>query len=82
MPHYLASDLDLHCLLRPVCPNTSGYYGTLKVNIEFHNITRHHCNMTESIASTVCKTAPFSKVLSVRIFLLNTVYIKTLDQCA
>ena len=22
-----ASDLGLHCLLRPVCPNTKGYYG-------------------------------------------------------
>ena len=22
MPHYVASDLGLHCLLTPVCPNT------------------------------------------------------------
>ena len=22
MPHSVASDLGLHCLLRPVCPNT------------------------------------------------------------
>ena len=22
-----ASDLGLHCLLRPVCPNMKGYYG-------------------------------------------------------
>ena len=33
MPHFAASDLGLHCLLRPVCPNTSGYYG-IKYYIE------------------------------------------------
>ena len=27
MPHIVASDLGLHCLLRPVSPNTQGYYG-------------------------------------------------------
>ena len=27
MPHSAASDLGLHCLQRPVCPNSSGYYG-------------------------------------------------------
>ena len=26
MPHSVASHLDLHCLLRPVCPNTYGKY--------------------------------------------------------
>ena len=26
--HSVASDLGLHCLQRPVCHNTSGYYGT------------------------------------------------------
>ena len=25
-PHSVASDLGLNCLLRPLCPNTSGYY--------------------------------------------------------
>ena len=25
--HSVATDLDLHCLLRPVCPNTQGKYG-------------------------------------------------------
>ena len=24
-PHSVASDLGLHCLLRPFCPNTKGY---------------------------------------------------------
>ena len=27
MPHYVASHLGLHNLLRPVCPNTYGKYG-------------------------------------------------------
>ena len=27
MPHYAASDQGLHCLLRPVCPITSGKFG-------------------------------------------------------
>ena len=27
MPHSSVSDLDLHCLQRPICPNTLGYYG-------------------------------------------------------
>ena len=25
-----ASDLGLHCLLRPICPNTWGYYSNYK----------------------------------------------------
>ena len=29
MSHSAGSDLGLQCLLRPVCPNTSGYYGNL-----------------------------------------------------
>ena len=29
MLHSVVSDLDLHCLLRPVCPNIKGYYGNL-----------------------------------------------------
>ena len=27
MPLFVASDLGLHCLLRPVCPNIKGNYG-------------------------------------------------------
>ena len=27
MPHSVASDLGLHCLPRPICPDTWGYYG-------------------------------------------------------
>ena len=30
MPHSVASDLGLHCLQRPFCPNTYSYYGSLK----------------------------------------------------
>ena len=26
-PHFVASHLGLHCLLRPICPNTYGKYG-------------------------------------------------------
>ena len=29
MPHSVASDLGLHCLLRPVFPTTSSKYSTL-----------------------------------------------------
>ena len=28
MPQNAASDQSLHCLQRPICPNTLGYYGT------------------------------------------------------
>ena len=28
MPHSAASDLGLHYLQRPICPNNSGYYST------------------------------------------------------
>ena len=28
MPHSVASDLGLHCLLRPVCPNTKDKYNS------------------------------------------------------
>ena len=34
-PHSAASDQGLHCLLRPVCPNTLDKYGT-----EFESCTR------------------------------------------
>ena len=32
MPHSAASVLGLHCLLRPVCPNTYGKYDTVQVH--------------------------------------------------
>ena len=36
MPHSAASDLCLHCLLMPVCPNTKkGYYSTLSTKASF-----------------------------------------------
>ena len=28
MPHSVASDQGLHCLLKPICPNISGKQGT------------------------------------------------------
>ena len=28
MPHYAASDLDLHCFQSLICASTWGYYGT------------------------------------------------------
>ena len=33
-PHSVASDLGLHCLLRPVCPYFEGYYSSKKVSLE------------------------------------------------
>ena len=29
-----ASDLGLHCLLRPVCPSTQGMYGIVQISQE------------------------------------------------
>ena len=29
MPYLVLSDLGIHSLLMPVCPNTEGYYGSL-----------------------------------------------------
>ena len=31
MPHSVASDLGLHCVLRSVCPNILGYIGSFAV---------------------------------------------------
>ena len=31
MPHFVASDLGLHCLPRPICPNTLSECGSLFV---------------------------------------------------
>ena len=33
MPHFVASDLGLHCLLRPLCLNTYGRYGIFSETI-------------------------------------------------
>ena len=32
-PHSVASHLSLHCLIRPVCPNTYGEYGIIAVQL-------------------------------------------------
>ena len=34
MPHTLASDLGLHCLLKPVCPNIYSYYSIISPDKE------------------------------------------------
>ena len=34
MPHFAASDLGQHCLLRPVCPNTKVYLGNKSTNLQ------------------------------------------------
>ena len=31
MPHSVVSDLGLHCLLRPACPNALGYYVRFRI---------------------------------------------------
>ena len=33
MPHSAASDLGLHCLQRPICPNTQGNFGKSCANL-------------------------------------------------
>ena len=30
MPHSATSDLGLHCLQRPICPNSQGHYSILQ----------------------------------------------------
>ena len=39
MPHFAASDLGLHCLLSPVCPNIYGYYSIVT---EYLNVETKH----------------------------------------
>ena len=36
MPHSVASYLGLHCLQRPICPNTQGYHGKYCVSVTPH----------------------------------------------
>ena len=39
--HSAASDLGLHCLQRPICPNTLGYYGIqLMASHPYKNLTK------------------------------------------
>ena len=35
MLHVAASDLGLHCLQRPICPNTWGYYSIVNCLMRF-----------------------------------------------
>ena len=51
----MASNLGLHCFLRPVCPNTKGYYGKLQIRCFLYCIDIFLClheNMHE-IQSTL-----------------------------
>ena len=53
MPHSVASDLGLHCLLRSVCPTTKDKYGDLDsllillFLIPKHMLFTNHCNLKE-----------------------------------
>ena len=42
MPHSATSDLRLHCLQRPICPNTYGYYGITKSYEKFIQLIGHY----------------------------------------
>ena len=50
MPYSLASDQDLHCLQRPICPSNLGCYGTCTYFIrscsQINNLTRSPCLFT------------------------------------
>ena len=41
-PHSVASHLGLNCLLRPVCPNTYGKYGTYASEAEVPGNSRQN----------------------------------------
>ena len=36
MPHYAASDLGLHCLQRPICPNTQHFVFSDRPDVKFY----------------------------------------------
>ena len=49
MLHYTASDLGLHCLLRPVCPNAKSRYGTLSYNKALGPVVQSVVSLTSSL---------------------------------
>ena len=42
MPHFAASDLNLHCLLRSVCPKTWCYYSKYKRDSTLHLVMHYN----------------------------------------
>ena len=59
MPHSVASDLGLHCLLRPVYPNTKARYGNiLEWGFELLRLSRKH--FIEIIIAMFCGHAYIS----------------------
>ena len=49
MLHDAASDLSLHCLLRPVCPNTKSRYCTLSYNKAQGPVVQSVVSLTSSL---------------------------------
>ena len=45
MPHSVASDLGLHCLLMLVCSNTLGYYGKKHIWLPCWLEMAGHCDL-------------------------------------
>ena len=56
----MASDLSVHCLLRPACPNTEGYYSTVSKNLEKKKQTKKqqqkNKNNNNKKQLEICKT--------------------------
>ena len=57
IPHFVASDLGLHCLLRPVCHNTLGKHGKIckKINKAVGNYACIHWKHVISFAEMIEK---------------------------
>ena len=53
------SDLGLHYLLRPICPNISNYYGS--INLHGHNKTSEHSILQVVLRNKTVKNRPDSK---------------------
>ena len=57
MPHSVASNLDLHCMQKPIYPNTSGYYGTIIY-------ASHKCPaMSNTLCDTFCLNLFYAFIL-------------------
>ena len=48
-PRSAASHMGLHCLLRPVCPNTYGKYDMSETNLILHEKIRLKLRMKQSM---------------------------------
>ena len=61
MPHNVASDLGLHCLLRPVCPNTKEYYGLyIPFGLNLAALLDFHVNFCMCILQPTKKNVRFA----------------------